>query len=103
RPHATGQGLTEQPTIEQRIHRRIGRVHLDGLKHLIPEINDALERFVDGVRLAEARDDLVRLRAARAFAEQEEKLAPFARRKLYLHLQRRARVKPSAAASRQLR
>src|SRR5437764_14358908 len=101
RPHATGQSLTEQPAIQQRIQRRVGRVHLDGLKHLIPTCDDPLEGFVDGVRLTETRDYFLRLTAARARAEQEEKLAPFARRKLDLHLQSRARIEARAAAPRE--
>ena len=46
-PHAAGQRLIEQPTVDQDVHGAIGGLYLYGTQRLIPEISHLLERGVE--------------------------------------------------------
>ena len=53
-PHAAGEGLVEQPAIDQKVHRAVGRLDLDRAQNFIPGARDV--RF-QGVEIGSANSE----------------------------------------------
>ena len=48
RPHSTGEGLVEKPTVQQNVHGTLRCRHLNRAKHAVPETDDRAE---DGLKI----------------------------------------------------
>src|SRR6185312_7774204 len=74
-PEAAAQRLVEQPAVRHRIHRGIGRVHIDRAQRAVPVAPYALERCAAGARATEATDQPLHLAKISAHAEAEADFA----------------------------
>src|ERR1051326_6242487 len=100
-PDATRKSLIDEPAIEHRVQRRVGRSYFDRAEQTVPVVQHLFKRGVDVGSLAESRDgSLCRFFRLR-FAEQKDHFARFIRRELDLRLKRRARIEAGALAARE--
>ena len=100
RPEAAGQGLVEQPAVQQDVHGAIRRLHLHRAERLLPIARDLA---MDGVEIggAIARDQGPRLGGVAGLAEEEDDLGRAIALELDRRLQGRAGIEAGADALRQ--
>ncbi len=101
RPIAACERLIDEPTIDEHVERRLGRMHLHGAQCPRPVFVDRVERIVDGVRHGEAAQQLARFIHVLAGPESKHDLALIAVVDFERHLDRSARVEPRADFARQ--
>src|SRR5205807_833888 len=97
------QGLIEQPTIDQSIHRGIRRSDFDSPKCLVPEFEHGLKGFVHLMQVAKTRVDLARLFDRFSLTQKKNYFSRFAGREFKARLDRRAGIEPGAVTSAQAR
>ena len=73
RPHPAGEGLIEQPAVEQDVHRSIGSPHLHRAEDVVPSLGDGSQDRVE-IGLPVTRDQLRSLVVTRPLPEEEHDL-----------------------------
>src|SRR5215216_374605 len=78
-PEAAGQGLIQQPAIQQDIHGRVWGLHMDLSQNFIPKLAHLFSRRFHILNVLKILDQAFRLRPVRTLTEQESDLFCFPR------------------------
>src|ERR1700722_7965068 len=95
RPDAAGKRLVEEPAIKQKVHRTVGRTHLNRAQDVIPALRQGVQYGVE-IGGPVARDQGDGFRLARCFPEKENDFSRLVGRELKLDLEGAARIETSA-------